>query len=1481
MVLLFRRLYELRAEKAAEGGAKVVVVGPPCAGKTTFIKQFLEPRGVEAAEETVGLALEAEETREGSLLQRLRRRVLGRYVRGDEVKRELAGISDAGHLEAFDKLPRDFVEYLKKKYGGWSLYLFYIPPDVEYEEAKRLRAVMEEVGVEFKWFGLSYLPPGLAKALAEKGEDYVRRQLKLYKELAEELDIAEGRLRKAAESALESLLGQVKEVAERLIDAAAPGTGAAALILMEVLTALLFSRGGLNEFIKLVARLGELDEALRCILAARLALALGLDRGAVEKALATLAGTDAQKLAEEVKALKDEVERLWIKVKSAKRGVLFLEDVEMGGLYENFVVLNERPYVDLQEGLFPLVAGGRFEEEARRVLEKLEKDGVAVLVGPKGVGKSTLAAYVVWKMLRGGKAEAAVRVEKSAKELTLKRTLDFVKRGVVVLYDPSPLEVYYKHKYMEETERPEEVVKALEELADFFKGGGVRLLVVLPTDLYKVVKDEMPEEFKNAVLEIKLNDVEFLHSVIKTYSSCEDDYSKLAEEIAQFNGGYTLMAKYAGLWLRERGCDAGDVERAVEEAKKEPKLFLARYIRDVLLWRSSEEERVRLMYRAAAPLLLHAVFGPVPEGVTYITQAEDGVVFYQPEEIEKFTQPRWDLLKAGLQPIAKWLTQRHEDLVKETLRDLAGLNGEETRKPYEEALGDLIKALDWARGEVPKEGGKILAELGIPKDKALKVFNIILAKFGIPEKDRELATSLLVFISRRLAAVFKSDENKSCWRRAALIAGHALAGHSVVPKTKPAEDGAEALGDVSESCAVDVYLTIDGEIPPLSVYIIRIPYEIEALYASDLSKGQRVKQILGVLTPFADAETINEVKRTAEELLAKWRIGEIVSSEVFYGLGLAALAADGEVDGETADLLIRVASDAVQRVTHSAAALPVLEALRPLGEKAPHRYIVALAAASELIAPYQETALYIYNTLQQLKNRLSESKQIWPLVEVVDIYSNLLRKHLIHIINRWEDPTYVMKFLNQAVIEMCSLYDRVKSDRAVAPNGGFSAQHLLETAARASVLAVALENDGLAPLVQRYCNFGDIEKEAEAVRKTLEEAAAHPDELRKIAESDADFSGWISTRSIKGDAWKAIENLRAWFTGEIALYKLHHALNERGDLDQEKLKQAAKEFEDAAEIAFSSGHLVVSQGEEKLFKDLEQWINYLNFSYWALRAYILATKSCEEFLRSTEGLQTPKPTKSFPKLWEEASKNIQPTAEYLEKTANIFGGYLVCLAASGKKKEVEELLKEWRWLLYYSPEASIATRLILKLFDVGKGAKLYEIVYVFEPGLSPEFRPTLWLLAGRQQRDRALEECAKFIPPWHEALDAVARSVKFKSELCVDAVASAAGNRVAAERLKSEIESEAPEARPLLNKADGRTLVDVLAPIHSQAQLAFMLLAAVEGRVDAVRLHGLLGSVDYRNNVNKPLFRAVYENCGDLDSEGCRLALLKLYYLHF
>jgi hypothetical protein len=130
---------------------------------------------------------------------------------------------------------------------------------------------------------------------------------------------------------------------------------------------------------------------------------------------------------------------------------------------------------------------------------------------------------------------------------------------------------------------------------------------------------------------------------------------------------------------------------------------------------------------------------------------------------------------------------------------------------------------------------------------------------------------------------------------------------------------------------------------------------------------------------------------------------------------------------------------------------------------------------------------------------------------------------------------------------------------------------------------------------------------------------------------------------------------------------------------------------------------------------------------------------------------------------------------------------------------------------------------MLRVLGVGDGARLKEVVEAFKPLLSPEFWPALLMLAGRMQKEEALEECAQS-----------------PSEVCVDAVAATVGNHEAVERLRSEIEREVPEAHHLLGKAEGRALVEVLAPEYSWVQLAFMLLAAVEGRADAVRLHGLL-----------------------------------------
>ena len=588
---------------------------------------------------------------------------------------------------------------------------------------------------------------------------------------------------------------------------------------------------------------------------------------------------------------------------------------------------------------------------------------------------------------------------------------------------------------------------------------------------------------------------------------------------------------------------------------------------------------------------------------------------------------------------------------------------------------------------------------------------------------------------------------------------------------------------------------------------------------------------LNILSPFADTKTIDDARKTAEGLLARWRRGDITPPEIFYALGLAALAAGAEVDVDTADLLLYVTPFAVQRVAHLTTVLTVLETLRPLGEKAPHRYVSLLAAASELETLDQETSRYIYVALQQLKNSLTEAEHRWLLVEAVRAYSNLLRKHFIHIMGRWEE----------AVADMCELYNKVRGHSVAATlESGLSAQRLFNTVAGAHVLAVALESNVLAPLVQDRCGLGDLEKEAEAVTSMLDEAADHPEELIKIMENDEDFAAWVTVRDVTSNAGKVVEDLRSGFMHVLARYTLSHAIDEKGELDAGKLEEATKEFEKAEEIN----------------RRLKLWRNYLAGYDFALRARALATKSWGELLERAKGFQ---------ELWKEAEKHLEPTAVYLVAAASILDEYLVYLAASGDRVKAEELLKKWRWLLDHVPEVSVVTRLVLKLFGVGEGAKLEEVMDVFEQELSPEFRPALWLLAGRLQKEKALEIC-KQLP---------------KPEVCVDAVSAATGDQEAVERLKSEIEREVPEVSLLLDKVDGKTLVEVLVPKYLRAQLALMLLAAVEGRVDAVRLHGLLGSAGFKEPPLRRLFRAVYENCGDLNSEECRLALLKLYYYHF
>ncbi len=71
-----------------------------------------------------------------------------------------------------------------------------------------------------------------------------------------------------------------------------------------------------------------------------------------------------------------------------------------------------------------------------------------------------------------------------------------------------------------------------------------------------------------------------------------------------------------------------------------------------------------------------------------------------------------------------------------------------------------------------------------------------------------------------------------------------------------------------------------------------------------------------------------------------------------------------------------------------------------------------------------------------------------------------------------------------------------------------------------------------------------------------------------------------------------------------------------------------------------------------------------------------------------------------------------------------------------------------------------------------------------------------------------------------------------------------------------------------------------MAPGDPRTRLAFMLLVAVESRAHAVMLL-CCGPAGHKEPPPRRLFCAVCKNCGKLDSDECKIALLKLYYYHF
>jgi hypothetical protein len=158
--------------------------------------------------------------------------------------------------------------------------------------------------------------------------------------------------------------------------------------------------------------------------------------------------------------------------------------------------------------------------------------------------------------------------------------------NLVILYDPTG--VYGQVGGVETPSKLETtvrnvfgaVVKAQENVRSILgrePSARVGVLIILPTDLYNALSNDVKGKLESYRLDASLNDVEFLAKLIMEYtrtsdkpSGCkisDEELSKLAGKVARFDSGHALIARLIGEELARNNCDLGRIEELIDNAK--------------------------------------------------------------------------------------------------------------------------------------------------------------------------------------------------------------------------------------------------------------------------------------------------------------------------------------------------------------------------------------------------------------------------------------------------------------------------------------------------------------------------------------------------------------------------------------------------------------------------------------------------------------------------------------------------------------------------------------------------------------------------------------------------------------------------------------------------------------------------------------------------------------------------------------------------
>jgi len=540
----------------------------------------------------------------------------------------------------------------------------------------------ESEGKRITWFGLDYIPEELVEeAMRAKSED-VEGWIKAYLSIVSKLDLDGGVLHDVKmvfkrfigfiETSL-PVIGQVMHAVPELF----MQMGTVALSFINSLT-----KDEVHAFRDIIdavkslkaLRRGEDLNTLGKLIAYKLAVDMEIPYEVVHNVLAGFA-----RLADDV--LRDIEERLdIIEIKSQSiEGAFRVYD--KGGFesdseaHPGILIINDELLIQgsvIGESAletYRVVTTRGFNDLRNEVLRRLNDEGVVVLVGPRGIGKTTLAAYVTWPLFREGGLGFMVNVkdiEEVGDEFTgfigyyLGNKYDDKYGDLLVVYDPSTTKTYSLAD--KKTEVPKGISNTINTLLGYIAEdervrGRVRLLAVLPTDIHQALSQDLRDRLGKYVLNLEergfLKDPEFLAAVVMEYArGCSIDYGEakaLADEIlAKFSEGYALIARLAGTLIASKHrCNIDDARRVIDESRGNAHYFILRYING--LFKVDKNPDV-----AKTLVKIFALRRP------FVDSASPGDPILTPSIVELM----------GVSELSGWLAIRQHDLIEDSIGEL-------------------------------------------------------------------------------------------------------------------------------------------------------------------------------------------------------------------------------------------------------------------------------------------------------------------------------------------------------------------------------------------------------------------------------------------------------------------------------------------------------------------------------------------------------------------------------------------------------------------------------------------------------------------------------------------------------------------------------------------------------------------------------------------------------------------------------------------